>query len=126
MKIGRRTLRGLILAVTMGLGMLGFTGVASASTLYWCSFNNGGTQGYCTITLTYVNQRSAPTSNSGLFGTLSPRQTIILFCWTYGQSINGDNIWYLEQPVGGQFLGAYVTGYYLDTGRDPAPPIPKC
>jgi hypothetical protein len=43
-------------------------------------------------------------------------------CYSYGESIRGDRIWYhITRPVSG-----FVSGTHLNTGRDPAPGIPAC
>jgi hypothetical protein len=43
-------------------------------------------------------------------------------CFTIGQSIGGDNVWYaIAAPRTGM-----VVGFYLDTGSDPALGIPSC
>ncbi len=43
-------------------------------------------------------------------------------CFAYGSSIFGDPVWYhTVAPRAG-----FVAGYYLNTGRDPAPGIPHC
>lgn len=43
-------------------------------------------------------------------------------CYTYGQNILGDRVWYhvVKPKVG------YVAGLHLNTGRDPAPGVPRC
>jgi hypothetical protein len=43
-------------------------------------------------------------------------------CFAYGGSVYGDPVWYhTTRPVGG-----WVTGFYLNTGQDPAPGVPHC
>ncbi|HXW44507.1 MAG TPA: hypothetical protein VEL03_06960 [Streptosporangiaceae bacterium] len=43
-------------------------------------------------------------------------------CYTYGQDIQGDRVWYhVVRPMAG-----YVAGLHLNTGRDPASGVPRC
>ena len=47
---------------------------------------------------------------------------VVVSCWTRGENIKGDRIWYhLVRPRAG-----FVAGLHLDTGHDPAPGVPAC
>jgi hypothetical protein len=47
---------------------------------------------------------------------------VTVTCYTDGQDIQGDRIWYhVVKPSTG-----YVAGLHLNTGRDPAPGVPRC
>jgi hypothetical protein len=47
---------------------------------------------------------------------------VTVTCYTHGQDIQGDNVWYhVVKPSAG-----YVAGLHLNTGRDPAPGVPRC
>jgi hypothetical protein len=47
---------------------------------------------------------------------------VTVTCYTAGEDIQGDNVWYhvVKPSVG------YVAGLHLNTGRDPAPGVPRC
>src|SRR5439155_24114499 len=43
-------------------------------------------------------------------------------CFVVGSPVFGDSVWYhITKPLSG-----FVAGFYLDTGRDPAPGVPAC
>jgi hypothetical protein len=67
--------------------------------------------------------RELPTPFSRRLATLGRMGgTVVVTCWTYGQSINGNPVWYrTASPRHG-----YVAGQHLDTGRDPANGVPRC
>ncbi len=67
--------------------------------------------------------RALPTPFSRRLQTLRRMgSAVTVTCWTYGQSIYGDPVWYRTvSPARG-----YVTGQHLDTGRDPANGVPRC
>jgi hypothetical protein len=74
-------------------------------------------------TVTGLRVRSGPSTNYRQLGVLGAAGSPVkISCWYYGQSIVGDSIWYrISTPRSG-----YVSGYYVDTGRDPNPAIPRC
>ena len=126
MNMRRLLWRSLPVAAATGLLSLGLAGTASASTLYSCSYEGGS--GYCTVTKANLNERGEPTSASYSYGVIPKGATAILFCWTTGQSVHGDDVWYQGQPVppNPEIVGFFLAGYYLDTGHDPAAPIDEC
>ncbi|MEQ0559071.1 hypothetical protein ABJI51_08315 [Amycolatopsis sp. NEAU-NG30] len=107
--------------------MASTAGVAAASTesVYTCGFQSSP---WCALTLANVNERAQPTSKSAYVATVAKGDAFELWCWSEGESINGDDIWYYgspnveppDRPEG------WVTGYWLDTGHDPASQISHC
>ncbi|WIX86350.1 hypothetical protein [Amycolatopsis sp. DG1A-15b] len=112
--------------------MAATTGVAVASEssssgvgVYTCGFQAAP---WCALALTNVNQRAQPTSKSAYIATISKGDAFELWCYSEGETINGDNIWYygspnVEPPYRPE---GWVTGYWLDGGHDPAPQIRHC
>jgi|SRR5882757_3223988 len=74
-------------------------------------------------TATGVHVRAKATTASTSVATLGAAgSSVTVGCWAPGQSVVGDTVWYATfGPARG-----YVSGYYLDTGRDPATGIPRC
>lgn len=110
--------------------MASAAGVAAASesstaSVYTCGFQ---TAPWCALALANVNQRAQPTSKSAYIATVSKGDAFELWCWAEGEPINGDNIWYYGSPnVSPPFRPeGWVTGYWLDTGHDPAAQIKHC
>ena len=70
-----------------------------------------------------VHIRYWPAAYAQLLGTLGRvGASVSVNCYTYGQDIQGDAIWYhVVRPRAG-----YVAGLHLNTGRDPAPGVPRC
>ena len=52
------------------------------------------------------------------FGSYSDHELIGISCWGYGNSYQGDNVWYEDEN------GSWVPGAALDTGADPNPNVP--
>jgi hypothetical protein len=54
---------------------------------------------------------------------LGPAGTkVTVNCFVVGKPVFGDSVWYhIVKPASG-----FVAGFYLDTGRDPAPGIRHC
>lgn len=134
-RINRGTARLGVVLGAAGLATAALTGVAAAapgaapqSSLHPCTFDGGDVSGECTVTLTNLNERLDPTSNSTSEGVVPQGAQVILFCWSAGQSVNGDNIWYDGQPTppNEEIFGFYMSGFWLDTGHDPASSIPQC
>jgi hypothetical protein len=67
--------------------------------------------------------RSAPSTSAQIVGGLGGVGTrVSVDCYAVGASVFGDQAWYhIVAPVTG-----YVAGFYLNTGRDPAPGVPRC
>lgn len=101
-------------------------GVAEAAT---CVGNHTGFTD-CTTTAS-VNIRgcsSAPSTSCTIYRTDPANFSEQVFCYTYGQSINGDNVWYnvaSSQQASGR-PPAWIAGYYLNTGHDPNPTFDNC
>jgi hypothetical protein len=70
-----------------------------------------------------VHIRFWPSATSTKLATLGRVGTMVTVnCYTFGQSIGGDRVWYhLTSPKRG-----FVSGSHLNTGRDPAHGIPAC
>lgn len=67
--------------------------------------------------------RSGPSARFKAVGKLGPAGSkVVVSCWTRGQSVKGDNVWY---GTVGPFRG-FAAGAYLNTGRDPAAGVPRC
>ncbi len=88
---------------------------------------------WCTTTRANVNVRASPTQSSGSAGIESSGTTVVIMCWAGGESIYGDDIWYMtsnfdgiEDPGGNPAPQGYIAGYYLNTGNDPNGAISKC
>jgi len=67
--------------------------------------------------------RTAPTTAARTIVRLGAAGShVTVNCFAFGSSVFGDNVWYhIVHPLSG-----FVSGFYLDTGRDPAPGIPHC
>jgi Rv2525c-like, glycoside hydrolase-like domain len=67
--------------------------------------------------------RNAPQALAPVVGMLGAAGSSVgVSCYALGSSVSGDSVWYhLASPDIG-----YVTGYYLNTGVDPAAGIPQC
>jgi hypothetical protein len=67
--------------------------------------------------------RNAPRTSAGIVGlTGAAGSNVMVDCYTLGSSVSGDSVWYrIVAPDTG-----YVAGFYLNTGRDPAPGIARC
>lgn len=70
-----------------------------------------------------VHIRFWPTASSTRLATLGRAgTTVTVNCYTFGQSIGGDRVWYhVISPKRG-----FIAGSHLNTGRDPAHGIPAC
>jgi hypothetical protein len=70
-----------------------------------------------------VHIRFWPTAFATKLATLGRvGSTVTVNCYTYGEDISGDRVWYhVTRPMSG-----FVAGSHLNTGRDPAPGIPAC
>jgi hypothetical protein len=70
-----------------------------------------------------LHVRKKPTTAATAVAVLGPAGAeVVVNCYTFGSSVFGDNVWYhIVKPLSG-----YVAGFYLDTGRDPAPGIRHC
>jgi hypothetical protein len=67
--------------------------------------------------------RSAPSTSAQIVGGLGAAGSrVSVDCYAVGTSVFGDHAWYhIVAPATG-----YVAGFYLNTGRDPAPGVPRC
>jgi hypothetical protein len=87
----------------------------------------------CTNPTTRLNLRTLPNTSSGIVVTMDPDTIVWLHCWTTGQSINGDSVWYWVDDADEGFTvnpafwpKGWAAGYYLATGPDPHPSVPHC
>jgi hypothetical protein len=67
--------------------------------------------------------REAPTAASAKRAALGTAGTVVTVrCFAMGESVSGDSVWYrITAPRAGM-----VSGFYLNTGRDPATGIRRC
>ncbi|SDJ67216.1 hypothetical protein SAMN04487820_101189 [Actinopolyspora mzabensis] len=86
-----------------------------------------GETGLCADNLRALNVRTGPATSYTALSRAPEGKSMAIDCWSFGESIKGDNIWYYITWVS-SFDGhsGFVTGYYLNTGPDPAPGIPQC
>ena len=70
-----------------------------------------------------LHVRTRPTTAATVVAVLGPAGTeVVVNCYAFGSSVFRDNVWYhIVKPLSG-----YVSGFYLNTGRDPAAGIPAC
>lgn len=84
--------------------------------------------GPCADTIANVYQRAKPTSQSNYVVLLQKGEPVVLRCYSPGEVINGNNIWYYtstdyDYPYS---TTGWVTGAYLSTDRDPASGVGLC
>ena len=70
-----------------------------------------------------LHVRTRPATAAPAVAVLGPRGSeVTVNCFAVGTAVFGDRIWYhIVKPLSG-----FVAGFYLDTGRDPAPGIGHC
>jgi hypothetical protein len=70
-----------------------------------------------------LHVRQKPTTVATVVAVLGPAGSqVVVNCYAFGSSVFGDNVWYhIVKPLSG-----FVTGFYLNTGRDPAAGVPAC
>ena len=70
-----------------------------------------------------LHVRMRPTTAAPVVAVLGRAGShVTVNCFAFGSSVFGDSVWYhIVKPLSG-----YVAGFYLDTGRDPAPGIGHC
>jgi len=70
-----------------------------------------------------LHVRTAPTTAATSIVRLGAAGSVVAVnCYAVGSPVFGDSVWYhIVKPLSG-----YVSGFYLDTGRDPAPGIGHC
>jgi hypothetical protein len=70
-----------------------------------------------------LHVRKKPTTAATVVAVLGPAGAeVVVNCYAFGSSVFGDNVWYhIVKPLSG-----FVTGFYLNTGRDPAAGVPAC
>jgi hypothetical protein len=70
-----------------------------------------------------LHVRKGPTTAATAVAVLGPAGAeVVVNCYAVGSSVFGDSVWYhIVKPLSG-----FVAGFYLDTGRDPAPNIRHC
>ena len=73
--------------------------------------------------VTGLRIRKAPHTLAAVVDVLGAAGSrVTVNCFAYGSSVFGDSVWYhTVAPRAG-----FAAGYYLNTGRDPAPGIPHC
>lgn len=103
-------------------------GIQSVEFCTWIQSN-----ALCTNPTARLNLRTQPNTSSGIVTTMDPDSMVWLHCWTTGQSINGDNVWYwVDDASEGYTVNpvywpkGWAAGYYLATGPDPHPWVPHC
>jgi Bacterial SH3 domain len=74
-------------------------------------------------TVAHLKVRQTPSTTEKIVHVLGKAGTrVSVNCWRHGSNVFGDHIWYhIVTPHKG-----YVAGFYLNTGRDPAPGIAHC
>jgi hypothetical protein len=102
-----------------------------ADETYFCTWIQSNA--LCTHPTARLNLRGQPNTSSGIVTTMDPDSIVWLHCWTTGQSVNGDNIWYwVDDASDGIDVNpifwpeGWAAGYYLATGHDPNPRVPHC
>ena len=67
--------------------------------------------------------RSGPSTSAQVVGAIGAAGSrVSVDCYASGDSVFGDHAWYhIVAPATG-----YVAGFYLNTGTDPAPGVPRC
>jgi hypothetical protein len=70
-----------------------------------------------------LHVRKGPTTAAPAVAVLGPAGSeVVVNCFAFGGSVFGDSVWYhITKPLSG-----FVAGFYLNTGRDPAPGIGRC
>lgn len=127
--LGRRgssPARSRIAATAAALAMAGAATIGTAGTAAAEPFPCGD-RGTCALNEIDLNVRSGPGLGHPATSRAPAGQWMALHCWTYGDPVNGDNVWYhidWVSPYDGH--EGFVAGFHLDTGRDPAPGIPVC
>jgi hypothetical protein len=73
--------------------------------------------------VTGLRIRKAPHTSAAVVDVLGAAGSrVTVNCYAFGSSVFGDSVWYhTVAPRAG-----FAAGYYLNTGRDPAPGIPHC
>lgn len=130
---------GLLLAATLGLASPAAAqapqrlatsdfGVESVDFCTWIQQN-----ALCTNPTVRLNLRAQPNTSSTVVTVMDPDSMVWLHCWTAGQSINGDSVWYwVDDASEGYTVNpvywpkGWAAGYYLATGPDPHPWVPHC
>jgi hypothetical protein len=66
---------------------------------------------------------NGPSTSAQVVGGLGAAGTrVTVDCYASGGSVFGDHAWYHTVAP----LTGYVAGFYLNTGTDPAPGVPRC
>ena len=70
-----------------------------------------------------LHVRKRPATAATAVAVLGPAGSeVVVNCFAVGSPVFGDSVWYhITKPLSG-----FVAGFYLDTGRDPAPGIGHC
>jgi hypothetical protein len=116
-------------AVLAGSGGVAMASTNSVESVYSCP---DWMRAYpsCADTLTAVNLRTGASSQSGYILTVPKDYPFSLGCWTNGEPINGDDVWYygnyFSEYNSPAWTYGWVSGYWLATGHDPAPGIRHC
>lgn len=82
----------------------------------------------CAETLSNVYQRAKPTSQSGAVVLVSKGTAVVLRCYSTGEVVNGNNVWYLTDTDADYpyRTTGWVTAAYLSTDKDPAWGVGHC
>jgi hypothetical protein len=89
----------------------------------WMNVRLAGVQHAYQTEVAALRVHSAPRTSAATVAVLGAAGTrVAVDCYTLGTSVSGDSAWYhLVAPFTG-----YVAGFYLSTGKDPAPGVPRC
>lgn len=104
-------------------------GMVRAAAVYSCWWVQS--DALCATPLTNLNIRAHPWSTAGYITTMPRGSDFWLHCWNWGESVNGDTVWYYGTwDIGGddprEWPTGWSAGYYLSTGHDPNPQVPNC
>jgi hypothetical protein len=122
-----------LLVTAMLIATAGVVGVATPASAAVSPCTWIDPRALCTNPTTRLNLRTQPSTSSGIIITMDPDTIVWLHCWTTGQSINGDTVWYWVDDADEGFTvnpvswpEGFAAGYYLATGPDPHPWVPHC
>ncbi|MEV8443250.1 hypothetical protein AB0425_38235 [Actinosynnema sp. NPDC051121] len=125
---------GLLAAVLLGSGTAAAKpapkpGVPEVGTEAVVSCRGGSA--WCTWPIVDLNLRTGPHTNSTVVITMPAGDYFVITCWVWGDSVNGDLIWYYGQHweadlPSNQWEWGFAAGYYLSTGADPHPYFNNC
>jgi hypothetical protein len=125
MLIGKKIASALAV-MALAMGVVAVTASSAQAAVTDCSdvYQQPSSEGHhCTNPVSGgVNGRTGPSTSRAIVEHIPSDYPFEIWSWTYGDSINGDNIWYYGAATGLSYPSplVYVSGYYLQTGKDPA------